>query len=288
MPLPPSFLKGGYSSAISAVRSGRRFRRLMIGCDGLPDTGKTEFSLSAPGPGLFLALDRGIDPCLDNPKPPAARNLDNFGVKVIKIALATQVTKEQYVENWKAFYGEYLAAIENPDARTIVIDGDSDNYELQKLAEFGRLEQIPPIMHTRLYAARRAMYSRAYDSGKIIIATYRLKEEYEDVVDEKGKPVIESSGKTKQRKTGEFVRQGFPDQNYLFNIQLRHMYRPARVQVIGKKEVDVPAEFGFRITKCKSDMTKVGLEIWGERANFRGLVEEVYPNVNPAEWGFPS
>jgi hypothetical protein len=45
--LPASFLKDGFVPPDKM----RRTRRLMIGTDGPSNTGKTEFAISAPGPG---------------------------------------------------------------------------------------------------------------------------------------------------------------------------------------------------------------------------------------------
>lgn len=290
MPLPPSFLKDGFVLPEDARRivspKGRRLRRLLIGTDGPSDSGKTEFALSAPGPGLVLALDRGIDGVLDNPHPPKARRND-FGVKIVKVPLPTQMVQKDYLQYWQDFYAIYKAATDNVDCRTVVIDGDSDSWELQKLAEFGKVTQVPAIMHTNVNAARRAMYARACDCGKIIIATNKVRAEYIDEVDANtGKPIMGNDGKPKRVKSGESERQGFPDQDYLFMIQLRHMYRPAGTRIIRDKEVSVPSQFGIRLLKCKANTELVGTELWGDQCNFQGLVEHVYPQVPLAEWGF--
>ena len=45
---------------------------------------------------------------------------------------------------------------------------------------FGKLTAIyPPTKYSPAYAAKRAIIARAYDSGKIVIATNKLKDEYE-------------------------------------------------------------------------------------------------------------
>lgn len=300
--LPASFLSSGFVSPEDACRvvtkTGKKLRRLMIGTDGPADSGKTEFAISAPGPGILLALDRGFDGVLDNPTPPASRRND-YGFKVVKVPLASQMTQgkgeatkggnfnedkfDGYLDYWRSFYKDFKAACDNPDCRTVIIDGDSDSWELQKLAEFGKLTQIPPILYTNVNAARRAMYARAYDTGKIIIATNKIKDEYVDDVDDKGNVKLDDKGNKKRIKSGEMERQGFPDQNYLFMIQLRHMYKAPWVTPKGK---EIPGQFGIRIMKCKSNQELVGSELWGDDCNFRGLVEHVFPNVDLTEWGF--
>lgn len=271
--LPASFFRDGFYPAADMSTKPR----LMIGTDGPPDSGKTEFILSAPGPGIVICLDRGYDGCLMNANPPKARRRD-YAFKSISVPLATQVAQPVYLDYWKSFYAEYKKALDNPDARTVGLDGDSDSWELQRLAEFGKLTQIPGIMYTNVNAARRAMIARAWDSGKIIIATNKIKDEYVDETDAAGNPVLDNAGKPKRKKSGEVERQGFSDTDYLWQIQLRHFY----VEATDK----TPGQFGIRILKCKKDRSLVGLELMGEDCNFAGLVQTVYPEIPLENWGF--
>jgi hypothetical protein len=262
VPLPTSFARDGFLPP-SAVRG--KVRHLLVGTDGWPNTGKTEFALSAPGPGIVLCLDRGFDGVLDNPRPPAARR-DDFAYKVIQVPLPTQMAQPEYLDYWRAFYEQYKKALANPDARTVVLDGDSDSWELQRLAEFGKVTQVPPIAYANVNAARRAMIARAWDSGKIVISTNKLKEGYESQLDSNKKEV--------RLKTGKDARQGFPDMGYLYQVQLRHLYN---------KDDN---SFGIRILACKSDTSLTGLELWGEDCNFKSLVQTIYPQVPLKEWGY--
>jgi hypothetical protein len=261
--LPASFARDGF---FPLSKTKPKYKHLLIGTEGMPNTGKSEFALSAPGPGIFICIDRGYEAVLDNPNPPKARNYDNFAFKIIEIPLATQAAQPTYLEYWRSFYSEYKKALDNPDARTVVLDGDSDSWELQRLAEFGKLTQVPPIMYANVNAARRAMIARAFDSGKIVISTCKLKDGYESK--------LSSDGKEVRIKTGKSERQGFPDQEYLYQLQVRHLYDESN------------GKFGLRILRCKSDTTLQGLELWGDECNFESLVGCVYPNVPRSEWGF--
>lgn len=282
MALPASFLRDGFTPTPAKTK----YKRLMIGTDGLSETGKTEFALSAPGPGLGICLDRGFEACLDNQSPPPTRRKD-FAFRTIAIPLATQSNKPGgiYLEYWQKFYDAWLAALANPDARTILLDGDSDSWELQRLAAFGKLTQIPPILYTEVNAARRVMITRAYDSGKIIIATNKVKGEYEDEIDPRtGEVVLDNTGKPKRKLSGQLIRQGFGDQDYLWQIQLRHMYQEARVNKLTGKEI--PGQWGIKIMKCKANHDLVGAELWGSDCNFQTLVQTVYPHIPLSEWGY--
>ena len=264
MPLPPSFARDGYVALDKVPRRGK-FKRLMVGTDGWSNTGKSEFALSAPGPIEWLCLDRGYESLLDNPRPPQTRRKD-VAIKVLPIPLASQAGQTEYVKYWKEiFWPSYMSALENPNSRTVVLDTDSDTWELQRLAEFGKLTQVPALQYPAANAARKAMIARAFDSGKIVIATNKLEEEYESKVD--------SAGKTVNVKTGNAKRQGFRDWTYLWQLQLRHITN-------GK------GEFGVRVLLCKADTSLQGLEFWNDECNFQSVVSAIYPQIPLTEWGF--
>lgn len=269
--LPASFFTDGFQPM-----ERTKYRRLLLGTDGPAGSGKSEFMLSAPGPGIAICVDRAIDTVYQNPNPPPTRR-DDFAIKIVKAPLNTQATQAMYLDYWKQFYAVYLKALDNKDARTVDIDGDSDTWELQRLAEFGKLTQIPSILYTNVNAARRAMYARAWDSGKIIIATNKISKQYRPKIDPKtglvelnnqGKEIREWDGKT-------YDRQGFADQDYLWHLQIRHIYR-----------IIPTLEYGIKIMMCKADRLLEGMELWGPDCNFQSLVQTVYPHIPLEEWGY--
>lgn len=284
MPIPPSLLRDGYSTPEQARHKvGSKTRRLLIGTEGRGDTGKTEFLLTCPGPGIILCLDRGFDAMLDNPDPPKSRR-DDFAFKIITAPVATQAVQSTYLEHFRSFREEFYKALAHPDARTVCIDGDSDSWELQRLAEHGKLTGVfPQTRYTDVYAARRALYNRAWDAGKIVVATNKVKAEYQTVRDAQGNPVLDDNRQERREKTGEYERQGFPDQEYLWQIQLRHLYDPGGFSKELKRRI--PRRWGIRILKCKANTAHVGTELWGEHCTFSSLVQLVYPHVSLSEWG---
>ena len=284
MTLPPSFMKDGFvSSELSRRRRflpGLQRPGILIGTEGETNTGKTEFILSCPSPGIVLAVDRMYDAVLDNPNPPASRR-DDFAFKEVKLSMATMA--EDHKAIWQEFYKDYTAALKNPDARTIGIDGDSDTWETQRLAEFGKLTQVPSILYVNVNASRRVMIARAYDSGKVVVATNKVKYEYVTKRDDEGNAVLGKDGKEIREKSGDFVRQGFEDDNYLWHIQLRHLRKDPTFNKITGKTSEV--KFGIRILKCKNNPGLKGEELWGDDCNFAGLVSLAYPDVELSEWG---
>jgi len=289
MSLPNSFLREGFIPAKQArvrrrLPNGKFLKPLLIGTEGETNTGKTEFILSCPGPGIMLALDRNFDGMLDNPNPPADRHVDDWAIKVIQEPLNTTATQKVYGSYFTTTRQAFYDALDNPDSVSIAIDCDSDFWELQRLTDFGKLANVwPQTRYGDTYAAKRAMIARAWDSGKIVIGTNKVRDEFETVYKPDGTPEMESDGKTeRRRKTGNKTRQGFPDTDYLWQIQLRHLFRPASVNKVTGSEY--PQAWGIRIIKCKPNPQLQGEELWGEDCCFRGLVELVYPNVSMEEW----
>jgi hypothetical protein len=261
MTLPASFAKDGFLSPQEVNKT--KFKRFMLATEGWSESGKTEFAMSAPGPGVILSLDRGTD-WLDNPHPPATRRND-FALKLIPRFMPHQVKQEDFQKNWMLYYELYLKAVNNPDCRTIIVDTDSDTWELQRLAEYGRVQGVMPLQYQTVNANRKAMWARAWDAGKIIIAINRLKDEYTKSVNKEGKEITVPTG-------GE-ERQGWPDQEYLFGMQIRHF----------KNE---HGQFGLKILKCKANSEWDGLELVGEDCNFKSLVNVVYPQIDDKIWGY--
>lgn len=263
----------------------------MIATEGVSDSGKTEFLFTCPGPGLALLWDRGFDAAMDNPKPPATRRAD-FGVKVIKAPSATQFADpKDYRPYWLDGLRDTLAALQNADARTVAVDGDNVSWDLQRLAEHGRLTNVfPQTKYTDVYAARRAIYFRMWDSRKIIVATNMMRDEFRAIKDKDGNYIIDpATNEPKKERTGDKVAAGFPDQEYLWQIRIRHLYKPPvppKWNPILKRNIGgEPAQWGLRITKCKANMDMIGEELWGPDCTFTGLVSLVYPQIPLSEWG---
>lgn len=274
MTIPKSFLKDGFLPPNQIQKA--KYKRLMIGSDGMSNSGKTEFALSAPGPTLVICLDRGYEAMLDNPNPPASRQEGSYAFKVIQAPLSTQALQDTYKEYWKDFYAEYRKALANTDARTVIIDGDSDSWELQRLAEFGKLAGAGKgLAYTGVNAARRAMYARAWDSGKIVIATNKIGKDFQPIYKPDGTMVLDQNGKPEREWDGKsWERQGFPDQSYLWHMQIRHLFNPDKMQ------------WGIRLMRVKANPLLEGEELWGDDCNFETLVSNVYPQVPLTEWGF--
>lgn len=272
-PLPQSFSAGGFNVKLPR-KSGHK--RLMIGTEGVTNSGKSEFILSCPGPGMVICLDRNLEAMLDNPNPPPTRRSD-FAFHVVQAPLNTAALKETYKEYWKSFYEKLKLVSENPDARTAAVDGDSDSWELQRLAEWGKLAGVgKSLVYAGVNAARRAMYARLHDSGKIVIATNKVSKHYKPIIKPDGSYLLGEDGKPVKEWDGvSMERQGFGDQDYLWHIQLRHL-----IDTSGG-----PTRWGLQILKAKAYPDLIGAELWDEDCCFESLVKNVYPNIDLKDWG---
>lgn len=278
----PVAVKGGTLASMGFVPPAliikspdRPFHRLMLSLEGMQGTGKSEFANSAPGPGAHIVLDRAIDSILDNPNPPPTRS-PNFLYKVCKVPKPQSGTQATYLAYWKEFKSTLYAAIGADDCRTVVIDGDPDSWEMQRLAEWGRVSKVPPLLYDGVNAARRALYARCYDSGKIIIATSRVKQVWKDKFDPiTGLPVMKDDGSGPAREAvDEFYKEGFKDAGHVWTIRLLCMHNKEKQQ------------FGVRVVECKVNKPMEGLEFWGDECNFATVVSYVYPQYTLAEWGY--
>lgn len=274
-PLPQSFAAGGFSIKLPRKSA---FKRLMIGTEGVTNSGKSEFLLSCPGPGMIICLDRNLEAMLDNPNPPPTRRKD-FAFHVVQAPLNTAALKETYKEYWKSFYDKLKLVSENTDCRTAGVDGDSDSWELQRLAEWGKLAGVgKSLVYAGVNAARRAMYARLYDSGKIVVATNKVSKLYKPIIKPDGTWLLGDDGKPQKEWDGvSMERQGFGDQDYLWQIQLRHLIEPGGD--------GTPTRWGIQILKAKAYPDLIGAELWDEDCNFESLVRNVYPNIDMKEWG---
>lgn len=283
MAIPASFASAGF------IQPAKK-RRVLIATEGESESGKSEFLNSAPGPGVVICVDRGHEGMQDNPHPPKSRNPD-FVWLPVAIPLAQTLTLVEYTAQWKSLRELYYKALGHADVRTVGLDTDSDTWELQRLAEFGKLTQVPSINYAGINASRKAFITRAYDSGKIVIATNKIGKAYTYDYDAKGSVILDNTGKPAKSWKGDMERQGFPDHNYLWQIQLRHLrIAPQQVEIkIGPLKGQMktmPPRHGIRILKCKHMGEYEGHELWDDKCNFRSLMELVYPHVSAKEWGY--
>ena len=148
--------------------------RLIMALSGLEKTGKTHLALTAPAPITYLSLDFGTDGVI---QPFAAKKL--IRIKEYKIVKARKSVEraeamKQAEEVWEEFKDDYQFALDN--SRTVVVDTETEVYELIRLARFGKLEQVKPMHYGPLYRElKEVIIKSAYESRANVILLQRLK-----------------------------------------------------------------------------------------------------------------
>lgn len=285
MSLPPSLERDGFISP-TKLYTAKKYRGLMIDIEGESGTGKTEFMMSCPEPVAIIGVDSQVHAPLDNPNPPSSRGKDLaiFPIDAPIDSGAENQSKDAFLKYWFKFTGALYKGLDNQDVRTVGIDGDSDSYELQRMAEFGKLSGVAQLDYKNINTVRKTLYKRAYDSGKIIVATSKVKEVWVNVYEEDGvTKKLTKRGNEVREPSGEFKIEGYANREYLWDVRLRGIFEPKRINSLTKKEV--PMRWGMQIIRCKANRSLEGDTLYGSDCCFRGLVEYIYPNIPIAKWG---
>lgn len=267
-----------------------KFKRLVIATQGGDNVGKTEFILSMPGPGTCTCVDRGYEGTMENLTPPEERNKS---ILIIPYNLAHNKEKDgqdEYKADWIAFKKHCYECLDNTDSISAAIDGGSDAYELLRLAVHGRLEKVPSMAYADSDALWKAFLARHYESGKNIIITHKMKDEYVSKLD----PITHKPVGDEKVKSGVKIRQGHRDHEYLYTIQLEHLFEPAETSVIesgpraGKMRTITNMRWGIKLIRCKMNRALEGTVLWSDKGdcNFQGLIKLIYPGRSLSEWGY--
>ena len=149
--------------------------RIVLAIEGLEKTGKTHLALTAPGPNAFFDLDIGAEGVVSQasadgkeivvPDPPLSRSGEHN-------------SPDDWKRAWERFKTLYTAALASPDIRTIVVDTETQTYELVRLARFGKLAQVLPRMYGAVFQEYRDLIEAVYDSKKNAIFLRKLKPKY--------------------------------------------------------------------------------------------------------------
>jgi hypothetical protein len=271
-----TLLRSGYMTQDQVLKRGGTLP-MCIGIDGQPSGGKTELALSAPGTIIGVTVDRGHVGLMLNPNPPKTRN-QNVGWKVIDPPMPSAAVQNEFIAYWRTIRDAAYAATDLKEVTTVLLDGDSDTWEIQRMAEFGRLISIPSHLYTTVNAARRAFYARLIDSGKFIILTSKMTKEYKQVYGPNGQPEMNDKGQPRRQWTGNWERKGFDDLDYSLQLSL-HCYRT-------EGNLTFPGEFRTRLDLCKSDRSLEGAEFGGNDCNLPSILQTVYPHIPLKSWGY--
>jgi len=237
----------GFEPVSNTVR-----RRLIVGVDGHEKCGKSSFGLSAPAPIAFFDTDIGSEGVVHKfaNKPIYRTTLgipDNLASTTREECAGLLATLKQKIQ----------LALESPEVRSILLDTQTDVWDLFRMARLGKLSQVMPTQYTEVNNEMRAFIRSFYRYDKNVIMTHRLKKQY-----------VGSDW------SGNWERAGFGDSEYLVQVNLTAAYDPA---------------LGFSVTATGSGPPRPNPNLWGfqwsgENCNFAMVAATLMPETKVEDW----
>ena len=219
-----------------------RPRRLVASVDGMPKTGKTHFALTAPEPIFFINIDIGTEGVVDKFQAEGKR-IYLYDVRVPRTA-----SKEIWVPMWENLK-KIFEKVYQVGAGSVVVDTDTEAYELARLAKFGKLVQVLPQHYAEVNNEYREVLRLAYDSAMNSIFIHKMKPKY-----------------INNARTNEYEPSGMSDMEY--NVQTNiTMYR---------EDTDEGPEFSAFIKDCRHNPIVNGEWLKGEMCSFEFLLSLIH------------
>lgn len=261
--------------------------------------GKTHFWLSAPKPIAVISTDTNTEA--------TARAVlgmdddDDFDESVVQFqqvsmpALAfddRDDVQDEAKEKWdevREFLRPFLKADDDDRPRTVVFDTAVDVFDLRVLAEFGKLDQIPPEVRRNMMGRCNTSYKgiiQAFkDRGINVVLVHRAKEKWTDKITRTNNGIKEE----RVRMNGPFdmERAGFKDTGFITGVEVQLAFDPER-------EGKLSAKYGMHVSRCNPRPGLIGREFWGRqkledgsrihKVSFPFLMSQVYPKTSPSDW----
>jgi len=224
---------------------------------GMPGTGKTHFSLTAPAPIVVFSLDRGLEGVVE----PFQKKKDIY-VAEYDWSPTEDLDQQEAIDLRDKFIEDFEDAVQK--ARTVIWDKETDVWELFRYAEFGAPNDAP-----RNYPALNQRYRRLINVAKASDINFGclqgMKAEWASKVNPK-------SGKSGAAATGAFIRAGFSELEGLVHVDLHHSYdKDEKSYVIDVGKSRGPGGFNVQ------GETLAGID-------FPTLAQMVFPESEEGDW----
>lgn len=216
--------------------------RLIASVNGLPKTGKTHYALTAPGPIFFVNVDIGTEGVVDKFQK-QGKKIYLYDVRVPRTA-----SKDFYVPMWENLKKVFEKVFQVGEG-SVVVDTDSEVYELARLAKFGKLSQVMPQHYTEVNNEYREVLRQAFDSRMNAIFIHKMKPKY-----------------INNARTNDYEPSGFADMGYSSQVNIT-MYR---------EDTESGPEFSAFIEDCRHNPNVGGEWLRGPLCNFEFLLSLVH------------
>ena len=219
-----------------------RPRRLIASVNGLPKVGKSHFALTAPGPVFFINVDVGTEGVLDKFQAEGKR------IYVYDVRVPRTASKDYYVPMWESLK-KIFEKVYQVGAGSVVVDTDSEVYELARLAKFGKLTQVMPQHYTEVNNEYREILRLAYDSVMNSIFIHKMKAKY-----------------IANARTNEYEPSGFGDMAYQSQVNI----------TMHREDGEDGPEFSAFIEDCRHNPNVNGEWLRGPMCTFEFLLELIH------------
>lgn len=151
-------------------------RRIIAAISGQQKNGKTDFALSAPEPIFVHNFDDGLEGVVETLVKAGKEiyfkryRMPNSKMDEKQKQAAAEVLFDEYQRMWRDSVARGKG--------TIIVDTHSEEWEVRRLAAFGKLTQVMPVHYAEVNGAFRTDVREAYDSGMNVLLLQKMKKAY--------------------------------------------------------------------------------------------------------------
>ena len=218
--------------------------RMTVVVKGRWKTGKTNFSLTAPPPIAHINLDVGLEGVIEKFRRIKEIYTDDY----IYRTETGQSTQAIALPVWTKLREDYTFFLNSKETRTIVMDTESEAFDLIRFARLGTLAlpREASYKYGPVNAEFRQLLLSAMASDKNLILIKKMKDEY-----------------IKNERTGNDEPAGYKEISYLVQVNL----------LAWRDGLDGP--FHLTIEDCRQNPDVGGMDLEGEMCDWeflKGLV----------------
>lgn len=231
--------------------------RLIWASYGKAGSGKTHFALTAPAPIVVFSFDRGLEGVVEG-----FQKKKDIYVAEYDWSPTEDLDQQEAVDLRDKVIEDFEDAILK--ARTVVIDKETDMWELFRYAEFGAPNDAP-----RNYPALNQRYRRLINMAKASDVNFGC---LQGMKAEWGAKINKKNGAQGAAATGNMIRAGFGELEGLVHVDLFHHYE--------KDEKSYVIEVG-------KSRGPGGYDVQGETLSdidFSTLAQAVFPASGEDDW----
>lgn len=271
---------------LDALLAGTNFKppsplrpRLILEVSGMDKSGKTDFALKAPLPILYQSIDAGTEGVVNNPRH--AKRLGNQ----IRVAEYRRppLPPGRNTDAIKALFRPVIETIEADFRRallmprgTIVIDTETELWEMGQLAYHGKVASVPPLQRSASNGWWIEMVRAAQDSNVNLILLRQQKDEWEN---------YEEGGEKKSRTTGKKVAIGNEKTQFLVQARLETRRIPGQVLKAGTPfETRTAQRFELEFKAVRHDSGLNGTVLADDAISFQNVAMLIAPSVPLEAW----